>query len=524
MTGEKAASHRAQGSREPSLLEQGAQGFLWTGGAQVLSQSLHIAIRLLLARLLVPADFGLVAMALVLLSVTSLISDLGLGNALVQRPALEERHRSTAFWFTGAVSLGLFTLFFLSAPLAAWFFEEARVTPVLRALSLTLLLAAPESTYAALLTRRMDFKSLALRQILATGMAGAVGIGAALSGFGVMALVIHALTQAMTSSVLLAWRTGWSPKWQFSRSALHDLWSFGKWVAGARVLNYLNRNVDNLLIGRFLGARALGLYSFSYQAVLLPLVYVARPVAAVSFPALARIQQDRQRCARAYHRTLEMVTLVAWPLAALGAVASPAAVPLLAGEQWRAAIPIFQILSGVAALHAFMNLAGTLFEALGQSRVGFRWLVFVVPVNVLGFVLGLPWGPAGVASGLLAAALVLVPLQSLVVTRLIPLSFLDLAALFTRGVALAAGVAGGWWLVALGLDPARGLLPLVATGIGTGLIALGFAWLLFRQALGSLLVLLLRWIRRPSESISSQAAPSEPAPSEPSSPPGEASS
>lgn len=506
----------APGPPPASLLMSGARGFLWTGGAQLLSQSLHIVIRLLLARLLVPADFGLVAMALVLLSVTSLITDLGLGNALVQRPVLEERHRSTAFWLTGIVSLSLFALFFLGAPAASWFFDEARVAPILRALSFTLLLAAPESTYAALLTRKMDFKSLALRQILATGIAGAAGIGAALAGLGVIALVIHALVQALTSSILLAWRAGWWPRWRFSRSALDELWGFGKWVAGARALNYLNRNFDNLLIGRFLGARALGLYSFSYQAVLLPLVYVARPVAAVSFPAFAQIQGDRERCARGYLRTLEMITLVAWPLAALGAVASPAAVPLLVGEQWRAAIPIFQILSGVAALHAFMNLASTLFEALGKSRVGFRWIVLVVPVNLVGFAVGLAWGPVGVATGFLVAALVLVPFHSLLVTRLIPLPIASLAALFARGLVLAAGVAGAWRLLALALEPARGILPLAATAAATGLVCLALGFALFRQALRSLREVVAGLLRRPpSAEAPSDTAPSDTPPSSP---------
>ena len=485
MSGEP-AHELAHRSGDRSLLVRGAQGVFWTGGAQVVSQSLHIVIRLILARLLVPEDFGLVAMALVLLSVTSLISDLGLGNALVQRPLLTESHRSTAFWFTGAVSTILFALFLLGAPLAGWFFNEARVVPLLRALSFSLLLAAPESTYAALLTRRMDFKSLGLRQISSTLMAGAAGIAAALAGLGAASLVVHGLAQAMTSSALLVWRAGWSPRLRFSRSALRDLWSFGKWVAGARALNYLNRNMDNLLLGRFLGARALGLYSFSYQAVLLPLVYVARPVAAVSFPAFSQIQGDRQRCARAYHRTLELITLVAWPLAALGVVASPAAVPLLAGEQWRSAIPIFQILCGVAAFHAFMSLASSLFDALGHARVGFRWTAGVVPVNLLGFAAGLRWGPIGVATGFLLAALLLVPFHSLLVSRMIPLPVSDLAQVFLRGVALFGGVAGSWWLMTLRVEPTAGFLPLTAAAAGTAVLTLGFTFLLFRQALRSL--------------------------------------
>ena len=261
-----------------SLVGTASRGVLWTAGAQFIAQGIHVAVRLVLARLLVPDDFGLVAMAMVFLSLTPLVADLGVGQALAQRQDLAEGHRSTAFWLTSALGGGLFFLFAAAAPLFGAFYGEPAVVPIIRVLAVSFLLAAPESVYSALLIREMRFGLLGARRIAATLSGGAAGIAAAVGGLGVWALVIHSLVTAAAGSALLAWRSPWRPRWEFSRKAARELWGFGRWVTGSRLLNHLNRNADNLLIGRFLGAAALGLYSFSYQAVLLPLLVVARPV------------------------------------------------------------------------------------------------------------------------------------------------------------------------------------------------------------------------------------------------------
>jgi PST family polysaccharide transporter len=466
----------------------GARGFFWTGGAQILDQTLHIGIRVVLARLLLPADFGLLAMATVFVAITTVVTDLGLGNALVQRSEVGERHRSTLFWFTFAVSLALMLLLLAGAPLVGRFFHEPRVVPVLRVLAASLVLAAPEGTYASLLLREMDFKSLGLRQVVGTAVAGVVGLAAAMAGLGVWALVLYALAQAAARSALLLWRSSWRPRLVWSSSALRDLWSFGRWVAGSRLVNYANRNADNVLVGRFLGARELGFYSFSYQAVLLPLLYVARPITSVSFPSFAQLQNDRERCARAYLRTLEVTVLVAFPLAALGAVAAPAAIPLVFGAEWGPAAPVFVLLCGVAALHSFMNLASALFDGLGLPRIGFRWMLYVVlPLNLVAFAVGLRWAAAGVAAGLLVAAAVQVPIQMELLARLASIPRSGLGGLLLRGLLLWGAMAGGWTLASLAVDPGSGYLAL-GGAVACALAVTGaFSFVVFRDAWGSVL-------------------------------------
>lgn len=465
-----------------SLLGVASRGVLWTGGAQFLGQTLHIVIRLILARLLVPADFGLVAMAMVFLSLTPLVTDLGVGNALTQRQELTEAHRSTAFWLTLAVALVLFIAFVVTAPWVGLFFREPMVVPIVRVLALSFLLGAPESIYAALLRRRFRFKILGLRRIVATAIGGACGIAAALWGLGVWALVLHTLVSTILGSALLAWQARWLPRLTFSRQAARELWGFGRWVTGSRLLNHANRTADNLLVGRFLGSTALGLYSFSYQAVLLPLTYVARPIASVSFPSFAVMQDDPPRCARAFLRTLELITVIAWPLAALGAFASPAVIPQVVGPEWNDAIPVFRLLSGVAALHAFMNLAAPLFDGLGHPGWGFRWTLLVLSLNLTGFVVGLSWGVTGVAAGLLAATILQMPCQWWILQSLLPLSFRQLSGLFLRGVTLFGATGGAWLLTDRHVISAETLPGLVAALFLTGILSLGAAFLLFPKA------------------------------------------
>lgn len=482
-----------------SLLVRAAGGFLWAGGAQMLGQTLHIVIRLILARLLVPQDFGLLAMATSFLGITALLADLGIGSALTQQRELTPQHRSTAFWLTFAMASGFFVLFFAAAPLVGAFYREGSVVPVLRVLTLSFFLGVPESVYTALLVRRLDFKTLGLRQIAATAVGGGAGIAAALSGLGVWSLVLHTLVTTATSSTLLVLQAGWLPGWTISRSAARELWGFGRWVTGNRFLNYFNRNADNLLIGRFLGAGTLGLYSFSYQAVLLPLMYVARPVAAVSFPSFVHLRDDRPRCARAYLRTLEMIAVITAPLVALGVAASPAAIPQVVGETWMPAVPIVQLLSGVAAFHALMNLASPLFDGLGRPQWGFLWTAFTLVLNLTAFLVGLRWGAVGVAAGLLCAASIQLPCQWLLVRRLLPLPGISLASLLARGLLLFLATVAVWELLASWLSPDQTLTRLVGCGFATGALAIGGAALLFPQAYDSLRQALRGLIRQRQE-------------------------
>lgn len=432
-----------QARAEQSLLSRSTTGVLWLGGGQISGLAVQLALRLVLARLLAPDDFGLVAMALVFTAFCSHLTDLGLGPALVQREQLSEEHRSTAFWASGAIGVGLFALFLVSAPVVGAFYGAPRVVPIVRALGLGFVLGFPEGVYGNLLERELSFRLIGLRRLIGVAIGGGIGVALALLGAGVWALVAEQLIRSGVGSILYLASSEWRPQRRFSKAALLEMWRYSRSIVGTRLVNFFNRNLDNLLIGRFLGASPLGLYSVAYQGVLMPLQQVARPIASVSFPAFASIQNDTARCRSAYLSALRVSLLVATPLPLLALFLSPVGIPLLLGEQWRPAVLPFQILSVVALVQSGMSLSPPLFNALGRADLSFKWTLIALVANTAGIVIGLRWGITGVACGYLVAVTATCPVQFMMAMRLLALPASSLTRVFGPMIAavLATAVA-----------------------------------------------------------------------------------
>lgn len=441
-----------------SLSGRTSEGVVWIGGAQVIGQGIHLIVRLILARLLAPEDFGLVAIAMIFISLSLVLTELGLGPALIHRDELKVGERSTAFWCSVGSSSCLVVVLWMMSPSAAAFFGRADVAPVLRALSLALVLGAPETVYAALLRRDFDFATIGLRRVVGRIFAGSVAVTAAANGLGVWSLVIYTLLESFTGSALLAWKARWRPRFQFSVEAAREFWSYGRWLLGSRMMNFLNRNADNALIGRFIGADALGLYALSYQAVVQPLNYFSRPVAFVALPAFSEIKHDRDRCRRAYLRGLRLVLLAIWPVTTLAVLAAPTGIPLVIGDKWSSAIVPLQILSVVAALQAHVSLSNTLFQGVGRPDLVARMTAIGLTLNLVGFVGGLPWGIRGVAMGYLGAVALSTPIHLRFVARVTNLRVSDIAECCRNALvtALTAGIA--WVAASVILLPAEDIL------------------------------------------------------------------
>ncbi|HLE85504.1 MAG TPA: lipopolysaccharide biosynthesis protein [Thermoanaerobaculia bacterium] len=464
----------------PSLAADSARGVLWLGSSELVGQGLHLVIRVILARLLVPEDFGLVAMALVFAAIPVLVADLGLGPALVQRPELTERHKSTAFWAAAALAGVCFLALFLAAPWVGAFYRNPEVVPLLRALSVTIVLAAPESVYNPLLVREMQFGLLGVRKVVATVLGGALGIAWALAGGGAWALVVDSLARSAIGSLLFVVHFGGLPRLEFSRRHLAELWVVSRSILGARGLNFLSRNVDNVIIGRYLGSAALGLYSLGYQAVLVPLQSLVRPLTGVAFPAFSRIQEDLERCRRGYLRMLRLVVTVTWPVTVLGALAAGELIPLVFGDEWLGAVTPFRLLCLVALLQASTHFIPSLLNGLGRPEVTVRLMLAALALNVAGFVAGLPWGVSGVTAGYLAATALITPAYFAAAAKLVRLEARQLAGALLRPLPGLAAAAAVWWALA-------GIVPDLFPGF-----ALGVKVLAALAAYGALALIFLR--------------------------------
>lgn len=435
----------------PSLLRQGVSGVAWSGAAQVLGQLLHMTLRILLARLLTPAHFGLVAAVMVTVELMMVFSDLSLAPAVVHRRELTEEDRHTAFWMNVGTDALLALVIAGTAPLTARFYGIPSLVPIQVALSACTLLGGPNWILAGFMTRDFRFRVLAFCRIGSILLGGTAGLVAATQGLGVWALVIDLVVRNFTASILLLRGSDYRPRLVFSRRAARELAGFSRPLVGARFLEFTNGNFHFIAIGQILGATALGLFNIGYQFVLIPVLYVARSMDKVLLSGLSRLRDDQERQVSSYLTALELAAFITMPLMTFLALAADLLVPGILGERWREAVPLVQLLSLAGVAQALALLGDTAFQALGRPRLSLQWNLALAS-GVLVSLAGLPWGTRGVAAAYLAVSLLLAPLNFHWVCRCLGLAW-------GRLLAALRGVAFSTLLAALAVLAVRRLLP-----------------------------------------------------------------
>jgi O-antigen/teichoic acid export membrane protein len=368
----------------------------------------RVVFGIALARLLTPSQYGLAGMALVFSSLVLTFSDLSMGRALVQRRHLTEADRSTVFWMSAGLGLVLLLGGIgLSGPLAS-FYHQPHVRPLFAVVSVSFLLVALQTTQASLLQREMRFRAITMRVAAANVVGGAVGVTLAALGAGSWAMIVGQICVSGTSTVLLWTFSSWRPRLIFSLRSLRELGGFGLNLFGAQTLNYLNRNADNILVGRFLGSGALGAYSVAYNIMLLPLSRLIWPIQDVLYPAYSRWQDDRERLARTWLRVARLTAAIVCPTMIGLSIVSGDFVRVVLGERWLAALPVLRVLAPVAVFQSLALLGDRVLTALDRTRVILRFTAVECALTVPAFAVGLHWGILGVA---VCYAIVTTPLQ-----------------------------------------------------------------------------------------------------------------
>jgi O-antigen/teichoic acid export membrane protein len=429
----------------------------------------RLVVALVLARLLAPADFGLAAMVLVFSSLVLVFSDLGLGAALVQARELSEDDRCTAFWTTvGSGVLFTAAAAGLSGVIAA-FYGEPKVASLCVAFSLVFIITSVGATQEALLVRDMRFRGLETRNMVAT-IAGAVaGITVAVNDGGPWSIIAQQLAEATFGAAMLWFASPWRPSLRFSRESLRRLWSFSGWLVGHRLLFYVHRNADNILIGRFVGPAALGAYTIAYNVMLVPFSRIAGPIQRVLWPAFAEMQHEPERIVAGWVRVTRILGAVAVPALAGLVVVAPDFIDVVLGERWHEAAPLVQALAWVGVLQAVQVLNVDILQARGRTSLLFRYMLGFTAAHLVAFVIGLHWGVLGVAIAYAVSSTLVEPVLTVLTARelgvsawVIPRALLGVAQATVLMVLSVAIVHAG--LVEAGFAPAGRLVLSVLTG------------------------------------------------------------
>lgn len=374
------------------------RGGVVTLGGQAINFLLGMASTVILARLLVPRDYGLIAMVTSITGFIALFKDLGLSNATIQRLEITHAQVSFLFWVNCALSLAIALVVAAAAPVIAWFFHEPRLVWITLLLSTNFVFSGLTVQHQALLRRQMQFKTLTVIDAASVATGIAVGVGMALLGCGFWSLVGVRSTTSAVNCMLVWTKCDWRPA-KFKRGVgARPMVSFGRNLTGFNLLNYFTRNFDNVLIGRVLGSGPLGFYSKAYGLVLLPISQIAAPLSAVLLTGLSRLQDKPLEFANLFLNALRSLTLVSVPIVVFSFFFAPDVVLVLLGQRWGRVAPVFQLLAPAAVLGTIGFVPHWLCQSLGRTSRQLRYGLVAAPISVAGFLIGIRWGIEGVAA------------------------------------------------------------------------------------------------------------------------------
>jgi PST family polysaccharide transporter len=468
-------------SLTPALGRRAARGAAWIAFSFGATQVIAMATNLLLARVLSPQDFGLVAMANLLLAFVGPFHDSGLLPAFV---ALKERVRESAAaiaWSTPATALGVAALTVLAAPLAAELFARPDVVPVVRVLALVFVLNGLAVAPLAVISKELAFRSKAAVAVVGALTEGLCGIGLALRGAGYWSLVGAQIARAGVTAVAAWWLAPWKPLGRFSWARFREMARFGRHMVAGNLLGLLGSYLDNIVVGRWLGAEALGLYGTAFRWGRLPSQALGTTANQVAFPSYVAVRAEPARLKAAYLRVLRTVSTLALP-ASLGLlVIAPVLVTTLYPPRWAGMVAPLQIFAVFGLVNALVATTGDVFKAAGRPG----WIPGLAVVHLPTLALSLwfltAYGPAGAASGLLLATVVSGTVALTAAFRLLDVSMRELAAALgpPTGAALVMMLAVQG--LRRGLAPVPGLVTLVVLVAAGALVYAAALWLLGRE-------------------------------------------
>ena len=452
------------------LRSSAARGVRWTTAATVGRQVGNVGISVVLARLLGARNYGIVGQATVYILLLSFLVDGGFSTAFIQKPTVDDADEGSVWWYSLASTAALVTLSLLIAPLLATFFHTPQLSAVVRVLAFDVLFLGLAIAPTAIVTRRLQFRALAIAQVVGTVVGGVAGIVAAELGARYWALVVFVCLQDFLCLVIVAVAAG-RPRLRFSWSSIRGMGAFGANVIGTQILYYAMRNSDNILVGRYLGATSLGLYALSYRVLPLPQQTLGYMVNRVSLPVFSRLQDDRPRLGRYFLKATRMIAFATFPAMALVFVGARRGVPVVFGRHWRHAIIPMQVLAVAGLMASVQHLTRPLLYATGRHKLALRVQIALTASSIGAFAVGLRWGILGVAGAVCAVMSVFGPLLAHYVGREVEMSLLDYAKALTPAITGCLPLVAAFQATMVVTSPVPTMLPRLAlaslAGIGT---------------------------------------------------------
>ena len=449
-----------------SLKHKTVHGVSWSLVDNIASSGISFLVGIVLARILSPAEFGLLGMITVFIAVSNSIVDSGFSSALIRKKEATPVDYNTVFYFNLLIGILLYFLLFLCAPAISSFFNEPTLIPVTRVMGVILIINAFSIIQRTILEKKVDFKTQAKISLIASVTSGMVGIGMALSGFGVWSLVGQQLTRQFLNTAFLWIFNSWRPAREFSKKSFKELFGFGSKLLVSEMINTIYKNIYTLIIGKFYSAALLGQYT---RAELFNTVFSSNLTAVVqrvSYPVLSSIQDEADRLKQAYRRVIKTTMIVSFAcMLGLSAIAKPL-ILFLIGDEWLPAVVFLQIICFSGMLYPLHAINLNMLQVKGRSDLFLKLEIIKKAVAVLPICLGIFYGIEFMLWGSVLTSFIAFFLNSYYSSRLIDYStWAQLKDIFPTFVVSLCVAAVMWSLTLLNFTVWLTLFLQCATGI-----------------------------------------------------------
>ena len=450
-----------------SLKKKTIKGVAWTSLNKVLNLGFGFVIGVILARLLSPSDYGLLAMIAVFNAIAFAFLDSGFGNALIRKPNLTEDDNTTAFFFNLVAGVVLFGIIWVIAPWVSAFYDKPILTPLLRAEGSLLIVSSFKIVQNTQLTRALNFKAKMIIRVVSNILGGASGIISAYCGLGVWALVVMHVADAIISLILLWIISPWRPRGRWNKQSFNYLWGYGSKLLASGLLDTIYGNIYPIIIGKFYSAADLGQYSRAQGYAAMPSQSLTGVIQQVTFPVLSQIQDDDQRLAGSYRRMLRFTVFIVFPIMIGMAVLAHPLVIALVTDKWAQCVPYLQIICFSSMWYPVHAINLNLLQVKGRSDLFLRLEIIKKAMITVVVIVCVPFGIIGICCGSVFTSLACLAINTYYTGKLINVGFvrqmMDMTPTLLTSLAMGA-------VVFFAVMPFDGDVVKLAVGIPLGMV------------------------------------------------------
>ncbi len=408
---------------EESLKKKTVKGVAWTSLDQAATLGFGFVIGVILARILSPSDYGLLAMIAIFNAIAFAFINSGFGNALIRKPHLTEDDNSTAFYFNVVAGVVMTGVIWLIAPWVAIFYDKPILTQLLRVEGLLLIISSFTIVQGAQLTRALNFKAKMIINVSSQVVGGIVAIFVAYHGFGVWSLVILHIASSIVRLILLWVISSWRPHGHWNKSSFRYLWGYGSKLLASGILDTIYSNIYPIIIGKFYSAADLGQYIRARGYADLPSQGLTNVLQQVTFPVLSQIQEDDERLANNYRRLLRFSVFLVFPIMIGMAVLAHPLVISLVTEKWAQCVPYLQVICFASMWYPVHAINLNLLQVKGRSDLFLRLEIIKKVIITVVIFICVPYGIMGICTGAVCTSIICLAINTYYTGKLIHVGF-----------------------------------------------------------------------------------------------------